>query len=190
MKAGGATGNHSGEWDDVGWARCSLDRSVLYLSTGNGNEQSIPALLASRRAAKPAGPLERLQRLAQTLVLDSQRIAQLRPRQDRTVGQKVQYTLLEACAAFGPGAPRSPPGGSSPRWSRPARDRPSALPALHGARWRAPGVLWFVVDTGWSRRRRGCHWSRAVPGRQRRPQWRSCACERASRCQTWFLVSD
>lgn len=63
---------------------------------GNGNERSIQALPASRRAAKPAGTFEGLQRLAQTLVLDPQRFTQLRPRQDRTVGQKVQHTLLEA----------------------------------------------------------------------------------------------
>ena len=56
-------------------ARCSFDRSVPFLSMGNGNgvpPLSAESLPTTRRAADMAGSLQRLQRLAQALVLDPQ----------------------------------------------------------------------------------------------------------------------
>jgi len=51
------------------------------------------------------------------------------------------------------------------------------MPALRGARWRAPGVPGFAGDTGSSRRRHGCHWNHAVLDRRRLPPRRSFACD-------------
>jgi len=59
---------------------------------------SVSTLPASRRAAKPAGSLKRLQRIAQALVLDRQRVAQLRSRQHHALDQKGQHSLLETAS--------------------------------------------------------------------------------------------
>ena len=55
--------------------------------------RSVAALPTSGRAAKPAGSLQRLQRLAQALVLDPQGIAELRSCHGRALGQKVEHSL-------------------------------------------------------------------------------------------------
>jgi len=57
--------------------------------------RSVSTLAASRRTAKLAGTLKRLQRIAQALVLDRQRVAQLRSRQYHALDQKGQHSLLE-----------------------------------------------------------------------------------------------
>jgi hypothetical protein len=59
---------------------------------------SVSTLPASRRAAKPAGSLKRLQRIAQALVLDRQRVAQLRSRQHHALDQKSQHSPLETAS--------------------------------------------------------------------------------------------
>jgi hypothetical protein len=59
---------------------------------------SVSTLPVSRRAAKPAGSLKRLQRIAQALVLDRQRVALLRSRQHHALDQKGQHSLFETAS--------------------------------------------------------------------------------------------
>jgi hypothetical protein len=60
---------------------------------------SVEALPSSRRAAVPAGSLQRLQRHAQALVLDRKAVAELGARQHLAVGQKIKDLLLETAMA-------------------------------------------------------------------------------------------
>src|ERR1700677_131058 len=57
---------------------------------------SSQPLPTSGRATNPAGSLQRLQHLAQTLVLDPQGVPELRPRHGHALAQKVQHAFLKA----------------------------------------------------------------------------------------------
>ena len=70
--------------DETSWCVTTVPFPLSLWGTGTIlSNRSAEPLPTSRRAAEPAGPLERLQHLAQTLVLDRQRITQLRSRQHR-----------------------------------------------------------------------------------------------------------
>jgi hypothetical protein len=73
----------------------SEGRRMRRAATRRGSVSTLPA---SRRAAKPAGVLKRLQRIAQALVLDRQQAAQLRSRHRHALDQKGQHSLLETAS--------------------------------------------------------------------------------------------
>src|SRR5271168_309910 len=58
--------------------------------------RSVQALPTSGRAAKPASPFQRLQHLAQPLVLDPQGVPELCPCHGHALAQKVQHAFPEA----------------------------------------------------------------------------------------------
>ena len=102
-------------------AKPKSDRSVpTYLYRGNGNgpaARSIEPLPSRGRSAQPASALERLEHLAQTLILDREAVTELRSCEHHAAGQIVQHSLLEAAVAFRPHAALRPPGASCPDWS-------------------------------------------------------------------------
>src|SRR5262249_19934490 len=68
------------------------------LYRGNGNDPpalSIEPLPTCLRSTESAGTLQRLQRLAQTLILDGKAVTELRSREHHAVGQVSQHPLLE-----------------------------------------------------------------------------------------------
>ncbi len=62
----------------------------------SGRSASVEALPAAPGAAETAGLLQRIQGLAQTLILDGQRVAELGPREDAAAGQQREHLLGEA----------------------------------------------------------------------------------------------
>ena len=56
---------------------------------------SVTALPTCGRAAKPAGSLQRLECLAQALILDPEGVSQLRSFHGRALDQKLQHPVLE-----------------------------------------------------------------------------------------------
>src|SRR5262249_38663298 len=60
--------------------------------------RSVRPLPTRGTAAEPAGALQRLQRLAQALVLDRQGLAELGACQRHARGQELEHALLEAAA--------------------------------------------------------------------------------------------
>ena len=57
--------------------------------------QSVQPLPARGRSAQPASALQRLEHLAQTLILDREAVTKLRSCEHHAAGQIVQHSLLE-----------------------------------------------------------------------------------------------
>jgi hypothetical protein len=74
-------------------------RSVpTYLYRGNGNDPpalSIEPLPTCLRSTESASMLQRLQHLAQTLILDGKAVTELRSREHHAAGQAIQHSLLK-----------------------------------------------------------------------------------------------
>ena len=86
--------------DVVMEARASGPFRSLFLSKRererSGRIRSVEALPAALGAAEAAGPLQRLQGLAQTLILNGQYVAELGPREHDAAGQQRENLLREA----------------------------------------------------------------------------------------------
>ena len=70
----------------------------LFSMGGNGNAaplRSVEPLPTRRRSTEPAGALQRLKHLAETLILDRQAVAELGSREHHAASQIVQHLLLE-----------------------------------------------------------------------------------------------
>src|SRR3972149_1845149 len=78
---------------------------------GSPSGDTLPAALGATEAA---GPLQRLQGLAQTLILDGQRVAEVGPREHGALGHQREHLLREAASWRGgelPHPPHTGPGG-------------------------------------------------------------------------------
>ena len=152
-------------------------------------EAYVDSLPTCGRATELAGSLQRLQHDAQALVLGRKQSRSLAhvstapwARRSRTCFLRLRRLSALSWATTS--------DGSSPRWSRPAPDRPAAMPVPHGARWRGPGVPSFAGDRGSSRRRHGYRRSRAVPDRRRIFARCSCACDTAAEPRRRTAATD